>query len=176
MTDPGYILDLADKAARCVLGAQHWPASEDWQDAIQEAAIKAWLASQQCADAGEGYLFQVARAGVYDWLRAWLRHPRGGTILEYLNYSQPADVDAPALDVARLAPALLSVRGKHSANTNKHIAEEITYLTLLLERRSIAGIGMEMGLSRRRVYAIRERLLPRLERIAQSLSPTGAPA
>lgn len=159
-----YILDLADKAARVVLGGRRWATAEDWEDATQAAAAE--IVGVARPDVGEGYLFNVARKAIYEWLRTWLRHPRGGTILDFLDYSEQPDAPRPPLDLDALAPLLLAARGKRHGFAAHHIQEEIDYLRLLLDGRSIEGIGMEMGLSRRRVYALRERVLPRLERIA----------
>lgn len=165
-----YILDLADKVARTTLGGKPGYTTEDWQDATQEAALKIWLVRQGAPHAGEGYLFNAARSAVYDWLRGWLRHPRGGTILDYLDYPAEDGAAGSRIDerqIDALAPMLAQARRKAYGWTERHIQQEIALLKLLLRGVSIDGIGMELGLSRRNVYAIRERLLPRLKRIAQ---------
>ena len=160
------IVNLADKAARVVLGGKPWYTPEDWQDAAQEAALKLWRVSQERDDVGEGYLFNAARIAIYDWLRTWLDYRRDGTILDYLDYAadEPA---APDLDaqIDALAPRLDAARGKRH-NAAWHVAQELAYLKLVCRGVSTDGIAMELGLSRRNVYAIRERLVPRLTRIA----------
>ena len=166
MTDSAYILDLADKAARCALRTYSAWTPEDWQDARQEAAAAIWRELRP--GIGEGYLFCVAKSAIYDWLRAWLRHPRGGTILDYLDY--PAETtDGANLDarIDALFPLLARARGKRHGFATRHIQAEIAYLKLRVSGLSTAGIAQEMGLSERNIYAIRERLLPRLEWIRQ---------
>ena len=156
------ILDLSDKAARCTLGRWRGWTCEDWQDATQEAATALLTVPP---DKGEGYAFLVARSAIYTWLRSWLRHPRGGTLLDYLEYADESGaVRDPSLVLPTLLP-LLQTQGSTKAG------EDTRYLSLRLAGYSTDGIALEMGLSRRRVYAIRERLLPRLDRIARGVVP-----
>jgi DNA-directed RNA polymerase specialized sigma24 family protein len=156
------ILDLADKAARCVLRGGPFYTVEDWQDAAQEAAAAIYAAG----DRTEGYLFLVAKSAICDWLRSWLRHPRGGALLDYLDYpddSAPARLIDPVLfdTLARMLEMQRAAK----------VHEDVRYLQLRTRGYSTDGIAMEMCLSRRNVYAIRERLLPRLERIARGEIP-----
>ena len=156
------ILDLADKAARCVLRGRPFYTAEDWQDAAQEAAAAIYAAG----DKPEGYLFLVAKSAICDWLRSWLRHPRGGALLDYLDY---ADDTAPA---RQINPALFDDLAQMlEVQRAAKIHEDVCYLQLRTRGYSTDGIALEMQLSRRRVYAIRERLLPRLERIARGEVP-----
>lgn len=160
MTD---ILNLADKVARCVLGGHRCWGAEDWEDATQAAAVGICEALQKTDH--EGYLFQSGKMQIYEWMRMWLRHPRGGTLLEYLAYAQidndPRDV---AIDLSKLRIMLQFQRAKK-------IDEDIAYLELRMAGRSTSGIALELGISERNVYAIRERLLPRLERIVRGENP-----
>lgn len=153
------VLDLADKAVRCTLRGRG--TLEDWEDAAQEAAA---AIIQVPADKGKGYAFLAAKSAIYDWLRLWLRHPRGGTILDYVRYPQD-ERQAPTLEYLPALLPLLEAQGSMKAD------EETRYLELRMCGYSTDGIALEMGLSRRRVYAIRERLLPRLERIARGKAP-----
>ena len=160
------ILDVADKAVRCTLGRQplRWNA-EDWEDARQEALYGILKARSE----HEAIAFTAAKHMIYDWMRLWLRHPRGGTILDYLDYAVPEEdrkVEHTYLNDLRLM--LSHVRSKNIQM--KTVEEEIRYLELIMMGYSTLGIGMEMRLSRRRVYAIRERLLPRLRKIANDRS------
>jgi len=155
--DPTAILDLADKAVRCVMRRGQW-SWEEWKDATQEAA----LAIVAHGPAHEGTLFLVAKHAIIDWLRSWLRTPRGAALFDWRDYKQ-GDGPDPAWDrryLAELAPMLDAQRAEKSA-------EDIRYLELLLAGYSSDGIALELGISRRNVYAIRERLLPRLERLAR---------
>ena len=156
------ILDLADKAARCVLGRRprQWT-KQDWEDAIQEGAAAIWALG---IERYEGARFLAAKHAIIDWVHAWLRHPRGGTLLDYLDYTEDSSATGDTIRLAILAPLLEVQRAKK-------VEEDIRYLELLTQHYSTDGIGMEMGLTRRRVYAIRERLLPRLERIARGEVP-----
>lgn len=158
------VLDFADKAARCVLGGRRCWTEEDWQDAVQEAAVGILEALQKSNHAG--YCFRAGQRQIYEWMRAWLRsYPRGGTLLDYLEYAQidndPHEVD---IDLHKLRIMLQSQRAEKSD-------EDIAYIELRMAGRSTAGIAMELGISERNVYAIRERLLPRLERIARGENP-----
>jgi DNA-directed RNA polymerase specialized sigma24 family protein len=155
------ILDLADKAARCTLRGNPYWTPEDWEDATQEAAA-AIIALD--ADKGEGYAFLVAKSAIYSWLRLWLRHPRGGTLMDFLDYAHEPAEPATHAYLDALRPAL------HAQGATK-AAEDMRYLKLRLEGYSTDGIALEMGISRRRVYAIRERTLPRLERVARGVVP-----
>ncbi len=158
--DPSYILDLSDKAARTVLRGRPCWTAQDWEDAKQEAA-RAIL--EMKGEHREGVLFLQAKHAIIDWLRVWLRHPRGGTILDYLDYAEDAErVRAISIEPLRL---LLRTQGAAKAD------EDMRYLALRLQGYSTDGIALEMGLSRRNVYAIRERLLPRLERLARGETP-----
>lgn len=154
------ILDLADKAARCVLRGRPCWAAQDWQDATQEAARAIWERVQERPDLHEGHLFLAAKSAIYDWLRVWLRHPRGGTLIDYLGYAQGENV-RPATCLRELAPLLRRQR-------SRKVSEDLRYLGLRMAGYSTDGIAQELGISVRNVYAIRERLLPRLERIARN--------
>ena len=154
------ILDLADKAARCTLRGRPIWTREDWQDATQEAAIAIWELRHQ----PEGYVFLAAKSAIYSWLRVWLRHPRGGSLLDYLDYADEKNTPRSLDWLGSLAPHL------HKQGSMK-ADEELRYLELRLLGFSTEGIAREMKLSRRNVYAIRERLLPRLERIARDEWP-----
>lgn len=155
MTD---ILDLADKAARCVFRGGWQCTPEDWQDAIQEAACGI-VAHMAAGEDREGVLFLAAKHAIYDWLRMWRRHPRGGTILDFVDYEATAPHVSDHRYLAALPPMLQQQRAKN-------IDKDMQYLTLRLAGYSTAGIALEMRLTLRNVYAIRERLLPRLARIA----------
>lgn len=152
------ILDLADKAARCAMRGHG--TVEDWEDATQEAAVAIWAA----CDKPEGVAFLAGKHAVYDWLRSWLRHPRGGTILDYLDYARE-EHHPPRLEYLNEIAPLLQAQGSMKAD------EEIRYLELRLRGYSTDGIALEMKLSRRNVYAIRERLMPRLERLSRGVIP-----
>jgi len=156
MTD---ILDLSDRAARCVLGRGHWT-RQDWEDAKQEAAAAIWAEG----DRHEGILFIAAKHAIIDWLRRWLRSPRGCEYLDYIDHARPPDAAPDISHLASLAPWLEQQRAMK-------VNEDIRYLELIVQGYSTDGIALEMGLTRRRVYAIRERLLPRLERIARGETP-----
>ena len=160
MTD---ILDLADKAARCVFRGGRQCTPEDWQDAIQEAACGV-VACMGKGETREGALFLAAKHAIYDWLRMWRSHPRGGTILDFLAY----DSDIPHVPDRRYLAALPPMLRQQRA---KKIPEDMQYLALRVAGYSTAGIALEMRLSLRNVYAIRERLLPRLARIASHEIP-----
>lgn len=161
-----HVLDLADKAVRCVLGSNHYWEAEDWDDARQEAALQAWCATTRGTAYNDGYVFNAARKGVYTWLRMWRHsHPRGGTLLDYLGYAQiDTDPYTVGIDLDKLRILLQFQQAQK-------VEEDIRYLELRLAGYSTAGIALDMGLSERNVYAIRERLLPRLERIMRGEDP-----
>lgn len=160
------MLNLADKAARCVLGKHpyHWT-SEDWQDAAQEAVCGILKADSE----NEGVAFTAAKHAIYDWLRLWLRHRSAGSLLEYVDFSPSDESSSPSLDLEPLRQMLAQIRtGK--VNPEK-IEQEIRFLDLRRQGYSMAGVGLELGLTRRNTYAVRERLLPRLEMIARGEQP-----
>lgn len=151
------LLNLAKKAASCVLRGHG--TREDWEDAVQEAAY----GIVKCGDRHEGYLFLAAKSAVCDWLRTWLRHRRAGTILEWKHYTPQ---EPPAL--IECLPELTRRLAEQGATQP---GRDLTYLSLLLQGYSTAGIAMEMGMTQRRVYAIRERLVPRLVRMSRGELP-----
>ena len=159
-------LDLADKAARCVLGRRPylWSA-EDWQDANHEAVC----GILEAHTANEAIAFTAAKHAIYDWLHLWLRHRSAGSIFEYIDFTAPDESISEPLDLEPLRAMLADVRTR-KANPDK-IDQEIRFLALLRQGYSIEGIGVELGISRRNVYAIRERLLPRLRMIANGDQP-----
>lgn len=159
------ILDLADKATRCVLGKHpHLWNAEDWQDAKQEAVCGILKART----AYEAVAFTAAKHAICDWLRVWLRHRSVGSIFEYIDFTAPDESISEPLDLEPLRVMLTEVRtGKID---HEKIDQEIQFLALLRQGYSIEGIGIELGVSRRNAYAIRERLLPRLRMIDNKLS------
>lgn len=159
-TDINAILDLADRAARCVLGRGHWT-RQDWEDAKQEAAAAIWSGG---TNRHEGILFLTAKNAIIDWLRRWLRSPRGCEYLDYIDHTRAAHAVPDTAYLAALAPWLEQQRAMK-------VQEDIRYLELRMQGYSTDGIALEMGLTPRRVYAVRERLLPRLERIARGEIP-----
>lgn len=170
MTDAA-LLDLADRAARCILGRRPWAwTAEDWEDALQEAAAGVLDELRRHPDAHIGSLFMAATNEIRDWQRVWLRHRRGGTLLDYKDYAADVERSASAITLDRiqqLAPALTWARQRISAATPGRVDRDIHFLWLMVKGYSIDGAALELGLSRRNTYAIREQLLPRLARLAQ---------
>jgi len=166
MNDPASILDLADKAARCVLKGRPIFTAEDWEDAIQEGATAICGLTRE--PHGDGLPFIAAKHAIIDWLRRWLYHhyPREGEWLEWRDYTQGQGPEPPWSHdyLASLAPLLEAQRAEKAE-------EDIRYLSLRVRGYSTDGVALEMGLTRRNVYAIRERLLPRLTRIARGEKP-----
>lgn len=164
MTDEA-ILDLADKAARCVLRGRG--TLEDWEDATQVAACEIWKRLTLRQDVGAGYLFVAAKSAICDWLRAWLPHRqlRGGTLLDNMDYGGPEQEHCA---IAERLPELAPLLREQGATK---VEQDLAYLTLVLQGYSTAGVGLELGLSQRNAYAIRERTIPRLERIARGDVP-----
>lgn len=163
------VLDLADKAARCVLRGNPVWTSEDWEDARQGAAIGIIEAMGREKDTGEGYLLNAAKHQIYEWMRSWLRHKRSGTLFDYVDYiaDDSGHIMIDRDRIAGLMPMLERARIKVRADTHSKVQTEIQFLILLMEGYSIDGIALELGMSVRNTYAVRERLLPYLKDIAE---------
>ena len=155
------ILVLARKAAYGSGSHPLW-SHEDWEDAIQEAAT---AIVRLAPDAYEGVCVLAGKHAIYDWMRRWYNEPLRCPFDEAHDYAHP-DRDPPwPLDyLDALAPLL-------SAQHAQKVDEDMAYLRLLLRGYSMVGIAQELGISIRNTFAIRERTIPRLERIARGEWP-----
>jgi hypothetical protein len=183
---PDEILSLADKAARTVLGpgAHYYWQPEDWEDAKQAAATGilgaiARYAENETEGLHEGWYFNAARHAIYDWWNMMRPRISFFPLLEYAHRARESDgPEPPPIDIDKLrslVPFLARVRMKILPSTGSKIQEDIQYLWLRLQGYSMDGVGVEMNLSRRNTYAIRERLMPRLEMIRDGREPTPKP-
>jgi hypothetical protein len=161
MRTPEDILTLANKAMRAATRGHVLWTDNDRDDMRQEAAAAI------CALAGErtdALCVHVAKHAIYDWMRFWLRTPRAGSLLDWVDYSAPPDPSWP-LDYLDALPPLLE------AQRAEKVEEDMAYLRLRLQGYSIIGIAQELGITQRNAEAIRERTVPRLKRIARGEGP-----
>jgi DNA-binding CsgD family transcriptional regulator len=168
------ILDIADKATRSTMrrGSRWWP--EDWEDA-NGSAVLGVIEAIRSGKTHPGTLFMAARYSIYDWMRNHVgnrdRHSSLEEWREELAQADTAISRSILKNIDALVP-LLKRQRCHSSRIREHkISEEVQFLRLSAQGYSIDGIAVELGISRRNTYAIRERLLPRLQMIAAQRTP-----
>src|SRR4029434_4985760 len=173
--DAEHIYSIAEHAVSVVMrrGNSWWP--PDREDARQEAALAILLASSRGLDKDRGYYFGAARKGVYMWIRAWLRPSRDtfplvAKVDEWLA-SKTNMADAMLRNLDSLAPLLRGQEVKRRKIAEAEIAVEIEYCRLIIEGYEIQEAGAILGRNRRNAYALRERIVPKLRRIAEGKCP-----
>jgi DNA-directed RNA polymerase specialized sigma24 family protein len=165
------IYSIADHAVSVVMrrGNSWWP--PDREDARQEAALAILLASRRGLDKDRGYYFGAARNGVCMWIRAWLRPSRDTFPLlarvEELVAAKTSMADAMLRNLDSLAPLLRGQEVKRRKIAEAEIAVEVEYCRLMLEGYTIDEAGAILGRTRRNTHALRERVVPKLRRIAE---------
>jgi hypothetical protein len=150
-----------------------WP--EDREDATQEAALAILLASRRGLDKDRGYYFGAARNGVYMWMRAWLRSNRDTIPLlarvEELLGTETSMAHAMLRNLDSLAPLLRTQQVSRRKIAEVAIAVEVEYCRLMIEGYTIDEAAVKLGRSRRNTFALRERIVPKLRRIAEGRRP-----
>jgi hypothetical protein len=150
-------------------GNSWWP--PDREDARQEAALAILLASRRGLDKDRGYYFGAARYGVCMWIRAWLRpsrdtFPLADNVNEFLA-AKTSMADAMLRNLESLAPLLRRQEVKRRKVAEAAIAVEVEYCRLMIEGYTIDEAGAVLGRTRRNTHALRERVVPKLRRIAE---------
>ncbi len=173
------ILDIADHAVNAIMRRSRIWWAEDRDDARQEAALAILLALRR-PQAGEmdpdrrrGYLFGAARKGVAWWIRRWLR-PDTFQLLDTAEEFVAADTamsQAMLRNLESLASLLRGQRVKQRRTTEDEIALEVAYIRLMLEGYTIKEAAIRLGRSARNTAALRERVVPRLQMIANGKKP-----
>lgn len=177
--DAVHILDLADKAARCVrrrYDLQWTP--EDFEDARQEAAASICRALRDRPNMGEGYYF---RAGVQGATRQAFRHASlhagsltrsdGSTIEDGEPIETPSrgwatplgDAELPTLrrllGTVRRKP---DARGGPKTRDQLAVARDLVILVGLSEGLSQSQIGEQLGLPKGHVHKYQQNIRRRL--------------
>ncbi|HEV8525227.1 MAG TPA: hypothetical protein VGQ71_12060 [Terriglobales bacterium] len=169
------IYAIADHAVKAVMSrtSDWWPA--DREDARQEAALAILLASRRGLDKDRGYYFGAARKGVCLWIRLWLR-PNRDTVpllarVEELLAAETSIADAMLRNLESLAPLLRGQEVKRRRCAEAAIALEVEYCRLMIDGYTTKEAAVRLGRSQRNTLALRERLLPKLRRIADGIRP-----
>jgi hypothetical protein len=168
------ILDAADHAARTIMGrgSRWWP--EDWEDAKAEAVLGILETIRKKPDAGPGYCYRAGVSSICDWLRLWLKGDRPFQLYEYIDDLIETDTTlsrAMLANLPALVPMLRQQRQRWGPVLERSLEQEVRFLQLILDGYSIDGAALELGISIRNTYAIRERLLPRLKAICTRNRP-----
>jgi hypothetical protein len=149
--------------------------AEDREDARQTAALQILLAGRRGLDKDRGYYFGAARKGVAMWIRAWLRPSRATFPLlvrfEELLAAETSMADSMLRNLESLAPLLRGQRIKSRKSTDAEIELEIEYCLLMIEGYTIDEAAVKLGRTRRNTHALRERVVPRLQMIADGKQP-----
>jgi hypothetical protein len=178
---PEQLIGIAGCAVnRAMRRSRHMWREEERRDAQQEALVAILEVLSRKSDAGTGYLFRTALLEVWLWMRKCIR--RRATIRLSPHIDRWAQSDEPESSaVARLLAGfgglermLRSQRVSPGVLTEGKVRNEIEFLRCLLEGCSVEEAAFRMAMTRRNAYAIRERLLPRLERIAAGMRPQKA--
>jgi hypothetical protein len=173
--DAEHIYSIAEHAVSVVMrrGNSWWP--PDREDARQEAALAILLASRRGLDKDRGYYFGAARKGVCMWIRAWLRPSRDTFPLcakvDELFAAKTSMADAILRNLDSLAPLLRGQEVKKRKIAEAEIAVEVEYCRLMLKGYEVQEAGAILGRTRRNAYALRERVVPKLRRIADGKRP-----
>jgi hypothetical protein len=149
--------------------------AEDREDARQTAALEILLASRRGVAKDRGYYFGAARKGVALWIRYWLRPMRATFPLlprfEELLAAETSMADSMLRNLESLAPLLRGQRIKIRKSTDAEIELEIEYCLLMIEGNTIDEAAEKLGRTRRNTHALRERVVPRLQMIADGKRP-----
>jgi DNA-directed RNA polymerase specialized sigma24 family protein len=170
------IADLSDKARRCVLPRYGLWQKADWDDAGQEAALGICIALRLYPGKGPAYYFTAAKTAIYEWLRSRSRIVRSRSrivAVRLLEWNQYHDHESKSRQISEEVTTELGqkLREAYLKPDPESILQQVRYLCMVSEGYSMDGIALELGLSRRNAYAMREKLLPRLEMLANDLKP-----
>ena len=105
------------------------------------------------------------------WIRAWLRPSRNTFPLcarvDELFAAKTSMADAMLRNLDSLAPLLRGQEVSKRKAADAGIAVEVEYCRLMIEGYTIDEAGAILGRTRRNTHALRERVVPKLRRIAE---------